>query len=94
MLIFILPGYFWKYNDKKKLETNDTCVSLHNYKAVNLEVTFWYDATALLNGFYRMANERGVPMEVITDNGGCFVATYKELKELSRLDEEKIKEAT
>ena len=32
--------------------------------------------------------------EYQTDNGGCFVATYKELKELSRLDEEKIKEAT
>ena len=34
-------------------------------------------------------------MEVITDNGGCFVAVNKELKELaSDLDEEKIKEAT
>ena len=57
-------------------------------------MTFWLDTIALLNGFYRMANERGVPMEVVTDNGGCFVATCKELKELSRLDEEKIKEAT
>ena len=34
-------------------------------------------------------------MEVITDNGGCFVPANKELKEiLSDLDEEKIKEAT
>ena len=34
-------------------------------------------------------------MEVITDNGGYFVASNKELQELvSHLDEEKIKEAT
>ena len=34
-------------------------------------------------------------MEVITNNSGCFVAAYKELKELvSHLDKEKIKEAT
>ena len=42
-----------------------------------------------------MVNRRGVPMEVITDNGGCFVAANKELKELvSDLDEERNKEAT
>ena len=34
-------------------------------------------------------------MEVITDNGGCFKAANRELKELvSDLDEEKIEEAT
>ena len=34
-------------------------------------------------------------MEVIRDNGGCFVAANKELKEpVSDLDEEKIKGAT
>ena len=39
-----------------------------------------------------MANRRGVPMEVITDNGGCFVAGNKELKELvSDLVEKKLK---
>ena len=39
-----------------------------------------------------MVGRRGVPMEVIADNGGCFVATNKELKELvSDLDEEKSK---
>ena len=42
-----------------------------------------------------MVNRRGVPMEVVTDNCGCFVAINKELKKLvSDLDEEKIKEAT
>ena len=39
-----------------------------------------------------MVNRRGVPMAVITDNGGCFIAANKELKELaSDLDEEKSK---
>ena len=58
-------------------------------------MTFGLDTAAFLNGFYRMANKRGVPMEVITDNGRCFVAASKELKELvSHLDEEKIKEET
>ena len=53
------------------------------------------DTTAFLNCFYRMLNRSGVPMEVITDNGECFVASNKELKELaSDLDEEKAKEAT
>ena len=42
-----------------------------------------------------MVNRRRVPMEVITNNSGCFVAAYKELKELvSHLDKEKIKEVT
>ena len=42
-----------------------------------------------------MVNRRGTPMEVITDNGGCFVAANKEIKELvSDLDERKMKEAT
>ena len=64
-------------------------------RAVHLEMTFGLDTTAFLNGFYRMANRRGVPMEVITDNGRCFVAANKELKQLvSHLDEEKIKEET
>ena len=42
-----------------------------------MEMTFGLDTTTFLNGFYRMANRRGVPMEVITDNGGCFVAGNK-----------------
>ena len=60
-----------------------------------MEKPFGLDTIAFLNGFYRVFNRRGVPMEVITDNGGCFVPANKELKEiLLDLDEEKIKEAT
>ena len=41
-----------------------------------------------------MVNRR-VPLDIITDNGGCFVAANKALKELgSDLEEEKIKQAT
>ena len=41
--------------------------------------------TAFLNEFYRMINGRGVPMEVIADNGGYFAAANKELKGLKEL---------
>ena len=69
-----------------------TCLSS---TPVHLEMTLGLDTTAFLNAFYRMVNRRGVPIEVITDNGRCFVAANKELKELvSDLDEEKTKEAT
>ena len=47
-----------------------------------------------LNRFYRIVNKRGVPMEVITDNDGCFATANKELKEfVPDLHEEKINEA-
>ena len=76
--------------DKVKLKINDACVSLHVYYP---EMRFGLNTT-ILNGFYRMVNRR-VPLAIITDNGGYFVAANKTLKELaSYLDEEKIKEAT
>ena len=43
-------------------------------RAVYLEMTFSLDTAAILNWFYRMVIIRGVPMDVITGNGGCFVA--------------------
>ena len=43
-------------------------------RAVYLEITFGLDTAAILNWFYRMVFVRGVPMDVITGNGGCFVA--------------------
>ena len=59
-----------------------TCLS---FIAVHLEMTFALDMTAFLNEFYRMINGRGVPMEVIADNGGYFAAANKELKGLKEL---------
>ena len=50
-------------------------------------MAFGLDKTSFLDRFYRMDNKRRVPVEVITDNCGRFLATYKELKELSHLDD-------
>ena len=76
MLVLILPGHFWRYKDEQNLEAKDICVSLHVYhlRQFHLQTAFGLYTTAFLNGFYRMVNRRGVPMEVITDNSVCFVA--------------------
>ena len=95
LLVLILLGHFWQYVNE---ETKDTCISLHVYHLGQFIWRWrlgWIYTTAFLNGFYRIVNRRRVPMEVITNNSRCFVAAYKELKELvSHLDKEKIKEVT
>ena len=93
----ILPGHFLTKHGREKTRNERylcllTCLLS---RAVHLEKTFGLNTTRFLNWFYRMVNRRGVPIEVITDNSGCFVAINKELKKLvSDLDEEKIKQAT
>ena len=60
-------------------------------RAVHLELAFGLDTNAFLNAFYRMVNRRGLPQEVVSDNGGNFVGAEKELRELAKnLDEDKI----
>ncbi|XP_044172109.1 uncharacterized protein LOC122956527 [Acropora millepora] len=60
-------------------------------RAVHLELAFGLDTDAFLNAFYRMVNHRGLPQEVVSDNGGNFVGAEKELRELAKnLDEDKI----
>ncbi|XP_067040969.1 uncharacterized protein [Acropora muricata] len=60
-------------------------------RAVHLELAFGLDTDAFLNAFYRMVNRRGLPQEVVSDNGGNFVGAEKELRELAKnLDEDKI----
>ena len=51
-------------------------------RAVHLEMAFSLDCDSFLNAFYRMSSRRGVPMEIISDNGSNFVAADRELKEL------------
>ena len=59
--------------------------------AVHLEMTFGLDTDSFLNAFYRMANKRGFPKNVTSDNGTNFVGAVKELKDLvCQLDEDKI----
>lgn len=64
-------------------------------RAVHLEIAYSMDTDSFLNAFYRMANRRGLPQEVLTDNGTNFVGGNNELKELvNSLDTEKIQNDT
>eukprot|EP00112_Aurelia_sp_Birch-Aquarium-sp1_P012313 Seg259.12 transcript_id=Seg259.12/GoldUCD/mRNA.D3Y31 product="hypothetical protein" protein_id=Seg259.12/GoldUCD/D3Y31 len=65
-----------------------TCLAT---SALHLEMEFALDTDSFLNAFYRMVSRRGKPEEVVSDNGGNFVAADKELQELvKRLDQNRI----
>ena len=69
-----------------------TCLAT---RAVHLEMAFALDTDSFLNAFYRMVSRRGKPEEVVSDNGGNFVAADKELQELvRRLDQDRIVKST
>ena len=66
-----------------------TCLAT---RAVHLEMAYSLDTDSFLNAFYRMANRRGMPTEMISDNGTNFVGAVKELKNLvAQLDENAVK---
>jgi len=56
-----------------------TCLST---RAVHLEMAYGLDVDSFLNALNRMMNRRGVPSEIVSDNGTNFVAANKELCEL------------
>ena len=61
-------------------------------RAVHLEVAFGLDTDSFLNALYWMTNRRGLPQEMISDNGTNFVGANRELCELVKsLDKDKIK---
>ena len=69
-----------------------TCLAT---RAVHLEMAFGLDTDSFLNAFYRMVNRRGLPREMLSDNGTNFVAAERELRELvEALDQSKIAQST
>ena len=63
-------------------------------RPVHLEVAFSLDTDSFLNAFFRMASQRGLPKDVVCDNGTNFVGGSYELKELEALDKKKLQDAT
>ena len=55
-----------------------------------MEIAYALDTDSFLNAFYRMVKRRGLPREMLSDNGGNFVGGNKELSDLVKeLDQDK-----
>ena len=64
-------------------------------RAVHLEIAYCLDTNSFLNAFWRFTHRRGIPSEIISDNGKNFVAGDKELKKLAQsLEFDEIKNKT
>ena len=65
-------------------DRRDTCVSLPAFKtrAIYLETASAVDTDSFLNAIARFTSRRGVPKEVISDNGKDFVGAVNKLLEL------------
>ena len=62
--------------------------------AVHLEVAYSLDTNFFLNVFFRMVSRRGLPTDVLSDNGTNFIGAKNELEQLAALDRENIQENT
>ena len=63
-------------------------------RAVHLEVAYSLSTDSFLNAFFRMTSRRGVPTDIVTDNGLNFVGANNELKELNNLQKQQIQDKT
>ena len=68
-----------------------TCLAT---RAVHLEMAYSLETDSFLNAFFRMTSRRGMPSDVLTDNGSNFVGGKNELDDLQILDQNRIEEAT
>ena len=60
-------------------------------RAVHLKMAYGLDTDSFLNAFFRMTNRRGLPKEMVSDNGSNFVGAERELRELvAQLDQDNI----
>ena len=65
-----------------------TCLTT---RAAHLEVAFSLDTDKFLHAFYRIVSCRGLPMEVVSDNGTNFIGAEQEFRDLMHaLDKTKI----
>ena len=53
-------------------------------RAVHLEMAYGLDTDSFMRAFCRMSNRRGIPEEMISDNGTNFVGANEELRKLTR----------
>ena len=53
-------------------------------RAVHLEMAYGLDTDSFMRAFCKMSNRRGLPEEMISDNGTNFVGANEELHKLTR----------
>ena len=58
-----------------------TCLAT---RAVHLEMAYGLDTDSFLRAFCRMSNRRGLPEEMLSDNGKNFVGANEELRDLAK----------
>ena len=84
--------YFTIQSRAKKRQKRYLCLfTCFACRALHLEMSFSLTTDYFLNAFYRMVSRRGLPLEVISDNGANFVGAKNELAGLlSDLDQNRI----